>query len=348
MSVPSFTDLGKNARDVFRSGYHYGKSLIKLGIKSKSSERLAMGSDLRLNCDTSKLTGVADAEYKTEDYGSFLQKWTTDGTITLGYGVRQTIITDVGLKSEISYNPETAAKIIKVGANVTKQAVNAKEIFTNLPPRASEISINFLVRKVWLKACFPRCIMSASDANSNVDILGSIVTTVKGLLIGYQGGYNTETNKMTKNDLGLAFSYQDIYQEENKRSPALAGNNPGLTSVLNPEWDAAINGILARNGGVQQWTLGAAAKCNIDEGSTFRCKFNTDLQFGLSLQQKLDANVMLTLSFNIDCANVTRGGHKVGLALEIKSKARKPQVGIKNFGVFNFILRRIKMIFKKN
>ncbi|KAK1132237.1 hypothetical protein K0M31_016359 [Melipona bicolor] len=287
MSVPSFKDLGKNARDVFRSGYHYGKSLIKLGIKSKSSERLAMGSDLRLNCDTSKLTGVADAEYKTEDYGSFLQKWTTDGTITLGYGVRQTIITDVGLKSEISYNPETAAKIIKVGANVTKQAVNAK------------------------------CSIS-SDANSNVDILGSVVTAVKGLLIGYQGGYNTETNKMTKNDLGLAFSYQDVgFHFRCTSIPYEYGLS--LLYKVNPEWDAAINGILARNGGVQQWTLGAAAKCNIDEGSTFRCKFNTDLQFGLSLQQKLDANVMLTLSFNIDCANVTRGGHKVGLALEIEA-----------------------------
>ncbi|KAF3424894.1 hypothetical protein E2986_05723 [Frieseomelitta varia] len=282
MSVPSFTDLGKNARDVFRTGYHYGKSLIKLGIKSKASEKLTMSSDLRLNCDTSKLTGVADAEYKTDDYGSFLQKWTTDGMITLGYGVRQTIITDVGLKSEISYNPATAAKIMKVGANVTKQAINA------------------------------------NDGNSNVDILGSVVTAVKGLLIGYQGGYNTETSKMTKNDLGLAFSYQDVgFHFRCTSIPYEYGLS--LLYKVNPDWDAAINGILARNGGVQQWTLGVAAKCNIDEGSTFRCKFNTDLQLGLSLQQKLDENVMLTLSFNIDCANVTRGGNKVGLALDIEA-----------------------------
>lgn len=55
MSVPSFKDLGTNARDVFRTGYHYGKSLIKLGVKSRSSETLEMGSDLRLDCDTSKV-----------------------------------------------------------------------------------------------------------------------------------------------------------------------------------------------------------------------------------------------------------------------------------------------------
>lgn len=86
---------------------------------------------------------------------------------------------------------------------------------------------------------------------------------------------------------------------------------------VHQDWDAAINGILAKNHGIQYWTLGVAAKCNIDEASTFRCKFNTDLQLGMSLQQKLDEHMTFSLSFNIDCANVMRGGHKFGLAIEI-------------------------------
>ncbi|XP_043591019.1 voltage-dependent anion-selective channel protein 3-like [Bombus pyrosoma] len=123
---------------------------------------------------------------------------------------------------------------------------------------------------------------------------------------------------MTKNDLGLAFSYQDVgFHFRCTSIPYEYGLS--LLYKVNSDWDAAINGILARSGGIQKWTLGAAAKCNIDEGSTFRCKFNTDLQLGLSLQQKLDENATLSLSFNIDCANVTRGGHKVGLAFEIEA-----------------------------
>lgn len=88
---------------------------------------------------------------------------------------------------------------------------------------------------------------------------------------------------------------------------------------MTPDWEAAVNYVLARNGGgVHDWTLGAGARYKIDEQSVFRCKFNSDLQLGMSLQQKLDESVTLSLSFNIDCANVTRGGHKVGLGLEIE------------------------------
>lgn len=83
--------------------------------------------------------------------------------------------------------------------------------------------------------------------------------------------------------------------------------------------DVAANGVFARRGDVQKWTLGAAAKCKIDEASTLRFKFNTDLQLGTSLLQKLNDSVTLILSFNIDCANITRGGHQVGLALNIEA-----------------------------
>jgi len=70
---------------------------------------------------------------------------------------------------------------------------------------------------------------------------------------------------------------------------------------------------------VQKWIVGAAAKCKIDERSILRFKFNTDLQLATSLLQKLSDGVTLILSFNIDCANVTRGGHRVGLALNIEA-----------------------------
>lgn len=83
--------------------------------------------------------------------------------------------------------------------------------------------------------------------------------------------------------------------------------------------DIAANGIYAKRGDVQKWTVGAGAKCKIDERSTLRFKFNTDLQLATSLLQKISDGVTLILSFNIDCANVTRGGHRVGLALNVEA-----------------------------
>lgn len=55
MEVPSFADLGKNARDVFKTGYHHGKGLIKFNVKTKSAKRFQMTSDSTLNFEASKV-----------------------------------------------------------------------------------------------------------------------------------------------------------------------------------------------------------------------------------------------------------------------------------------------------
>lgn len=55
MSVPSFADLGKSARDVFVTGYHYGKSLMKLTGKAGTGGNVQVDSDLRVYFDDSKV-----------------------------------------------------------------------------------------------------------------------------------------------------------------------------------------------------------------------------------------------------------------------------------------------------
>lgn len=55
MEAPSFADLGKSARDVFKTGYHQGKGLIKLNVKTKTAKRFQMTSDATLNCEASKV-----------------------------------------------------------------------------------------------------------------------------------------------------------------------------------------------------------------------------------------------------------------------------------------------------
>jgi len=55
MEVPSFADLGKNARDVFKTGYHQGKGLLKFNVKTKSAKRFQMTSDATLNFEVSKV-----------------------------------------------------------------------------------------------------------------------------------------------------------------------------------------------------------------------------------------------------------------------------------------------------
>lgn len=55
MEAPSFADLGKNAREVFKTGYHHGKGLIKFNVKTESAKRFLITSDTTLNFEASKV-----------------------------------------------------------------------------------------------------------------------------------------------------------------------------------------------------------------------------------------------------------------------------------------------------
>ena len=80
-----------------------------------------------------------------------------------------------------------------------------------------------------------------------------------------------------------------------------------------------MNGIFAKKGTTQFWTLGIGAKYHLNDNSILRCKFDKDQQIGMSLQQKLHDSLNLTLSFNIDCGNIQSGGHKAGLSLDLEA-----------------------------
>ncbi|XP_026825973.1 voltage-dependent anion-selective channel protein 2-like [Ooceraea biroi] len=124
MEIPNFADLGKNARDVFATGYHHGKGLIKLNVKTKSARRFQITSDTTLNFEASKLSGLMETKYKA-NAGALLLKWTTEGVLSLGYEFNSLLMKSVDLLSECTYNPETAAKCVKVGTKFTNERINA-------------------------------------------------------------------------------------------------------------------------------------------------------------------------------------------------------------------------------
>ena len=62
MSPPSYSDLGKSARDVFGKGFHFG--LVKLDVKSKTGSGAQVSGGGVSNVDSGKVTG--NVEYKTK------------------------------------------------------------------------------------------------------------------------------------------------------------------------------------------------------------------------------------------------------------------------------------------
>jgi len=53
-------------------------------------------------------------------------------------------------------------------------------------------------------------LFAANDLNSGTSLLGSVVVKCRDLLLGYQGGYDATSNRVTKNDVGIAYGCADI------------------------------------------------------------------------------------------------------------------------------------------
>lgn len=82
MAPPTYGDLGKNARDVFGKGYHFG--LMKLELKSKTASGVEFTSGGTSNTDSGKVSGNLETKYKFKEHGlTFTEKWNTDNQVNL-------------------------------------------------------------------------------------------------------------------------------------------------------------------------------------------------------------------------------------------------------------------------
>ena len=68
MAPPMYADLGKQARDVFRKGFHIG--LVKLDVSTKSKSGVEFTSGETINMETGKVGGNCDVKFKFPQQGT--------------------------------------------------------------------------------------------------------------------------------------------------------------------------------------------------------------------------------------------------------------------------------------
>lgn len=106
MSPPAYSDLGKNARDVFGKGYHFG--LWKLDLKTKTNSGVEFTSAGHSNQDTGKVFGSLETKYKVKEYGlTFSEKWNTDNTLSSEVAVENQLVKGLKLSFDGSFAPQT-------------------------------------------------------------------------------------------------------------------------------------------------------------------------------------------------------------------------------------------------
>jgi len=279
MAPPSYSDIGKQARDVFGKGYHFG--LVKLEVKSKTSSGVEFTAGGNTTTDGGKVTGSLETKYKIKEHGlSLTEKWTTDNSLntTVDY---EKLVPGLKLTLDSSFKPDTGDKSGKLKADYKHE----KLVF-------------------------------GADMNLSSSPLVNISASVGhgAYALGYQTAFDAGKSALTKHNLAVAYNAGDmiIHGTANDSKQFGAGvylkNSPALET-----------GITLATGGSGGNSFAIGAKYALASDACIRAKVNNASQIGLSYEQKLRDGIKMTLSTNLDGTKLNEPGHKLGLALEMEA-----------------------------
>lgn len=279
MAPPSFSDIGKQARDVFGKGYHFG--LVKLDVKSKTSSGVEFTAAGNTTTDGGKVGGSLETKYKVADKGlSLTEKWTTDNS----------------LNTTVDYD-----KLVP-GLKLTLDA-------QFLPVKSSFGAAKLKTEYKHEKLLFNADVNLAS--NPVVNLSSSVGHGPYAL--GYKTAFKTGDNTLANHNLALAYNAGDLIIHATASDSKVFGG--GVFIKNSPKLETGVTLSSAESGS----TFAVGCKYTLGPDASIRAKVNNASQVGLSYQQKLRDGVTLTMSTNIDGTKLNEPGHKLGLALEMEA-----------------------------
>jgi len=279
MAPPSYADIGKQARDVFGKGYHFG--LVKLDVKSKTSSGVEFTAGGSSTTDGGKVTGSLETKYKIKEQGlSLTEKWNTDNSLntTVDY---EKLMPGLKLTLDGSFQPNSGDKVGKFKTEYKHE----KFLFNADLNLASSPVIN----------------MSTSVGHGPY-------------ALGYQTAFDSGKSALTKHNLALAYNAGDMILHATATDSKIFGG--GIYLKNSPKLETGVT-VSTSAGGSS--TFGIGCKYTLGPDASLRAKVNNGSQIGLSYQQKLRDGITVTMSTNVDGTKLNEPGHKLGLSLEMEA-----------------------------
>lgn len=282
MAPPAYGDLGRQARDVFGKGYHFG--LFKLDVKTKSESGVEFSTGTVSNQENGKVNGNLETKYKLADYGiTFTEKWNTDNVLCSEVTIQDQIAKGLKITANAVFTPPTGNKTAQVKASYTHEAcaVNAD---VDIRPSGPQLT-------------------------------ASTVLGYQGFVGGYQTKFDLRDSKLLSNNFALGFSNDEFVLHAAVRDGQDFSGS--IFHKVKPDLEAAVD--LLWSAGSNDTRFGIGCKYDLDKEASIRAKVNNSSQVGLSYEQRLRKGVTITLSTLIDAKNFNQGGHKLGLALNLEA-----------------------------
>uniref|UniRef100_A0AAR2LCV0 Non-selective voltage-gated ion channel VDAC3 n=2 Tax=Pygocentrus nattereri TaxID=42514 RepID=A0AAR2LCV0_PYGNA len=277
---PSYSDLGKAAKDVFSKGYGFG--IVKLDLKTKSQSGVEFNTSGSTNTDTGKAGGSVETKYKMEELGlSLNQKWSTDNTLATELSVEDQLAKGLKVALNTSFVPNTGKKSGKLKTGYKRNCINL---------------------------------------SCDIDFEGPVVHSAavlgyEGWLAGCQIAFDTAKSKLLQNNFALGYKTGDFQLHTNVNDGTEFGGS--VYHKVNGQLETAVT--LAWTAGSNNTRFGVAAKYQLDSDASLSAKVNNASLIGVGYTQSLRPGVKLTLSALVDGKNFNTGGHKVGLGFELEA-----------------------------
>eukprot|EP00088_Acartia_fossae_P052099 TRINITY_DN5870_c0_g1_i1.p1 TRINITY_DN5870_c0_g1~~TRINITY_DN5870_c0_g1_i1.p1 ORF type:complete len:281 (-),score=104.40 TRINITY_DN5870_c0_g1_i1:1175-2017(-) len=280
MAPPSFSDIGKQTKDVFGKGYHFG--LVKLEVKSKTSTGVEFTAGGSSSTDGGAVAGNIETKYKCSDYGmTFTEKWSTDNTLNATIDVQDKVMPGLKLTLDGNFKPDTGAMAGKLKTDYKHDALAASADM-NL---ASKPAIN----------------VSASVGHG-------------AFALGYNTCFDTAKSALTKHNVALGYSTKEMVAHVTANDKKVFG--AGIYHKISADLETGVNISAAMDG---KTGFGVGCKYTLGPDASIRAKVDNSSLVGLSYQQKLRDGITLTLSTQLDGTKLNQPGHKLGVALEMSA-----------------------------
>jgi len=279
MAPPSFADIGKQSRDVFGKGFHFG--VMKLQVKSKTSTGVEFTAGGNRNMD-GVVAGNIETKWKCSDHGvTFTEKWNTDNTLNATFDMQDKILPGLKLTLDGTFKPASGDMSGKL-----KEEYKHEKVVINTDMN-----------------------LSASP------VINSSISLGHGnFVLGYNTAFDSGKAALTKHNFALGYSTNEMNLHCTANDSKVLGG--GIYHRVNKNLETGVT-VSAAIGGNNNFGIGC--KYNLGPDASIRAKVDNSSKVGLSYQQTLRPGIDLVLSGLFDGTKLNQAGHKIGLSLEMSA-----------------------------
>lgn len=289
-SAPSYSDIGKDASDLFNKGFDF--DTVKIDFKPK----VAGTTDFKCSLTSKVLGNVLSPSVSPPHSFGFMEVKNK-----LPYGVNSTCT--------IRHNSQIQTEL-------------AKEFLANKAKLVAEGKFSPVNSTLFLKskASYKNEMVNGSlqlekEHQKPPSILGNLVLSYRGFLLGSQLCYTASAQQVPYPDINGGYQTKEY-------SLTAAWNNNNKCMVvsthqrIDKHLELAFQGIWERNSALHP-RFNVAAKYT-NSNAKYKVKVNSQKLVGFSYSRLLQPGFKLTLSSLFDLGNFAAGHHRLGVAFDFE------------------------------